>query len=361
MATVKFHEGRQRWVIRYYDHTGQQGWETMPKGSTKREALRRRREIEESVEKKTFKRPTQIPLFKEVASQWLEVRSGAIRHTTYAQYKGHVDNHLVPYFGEVKCNEVTADLVERFVGERSKAGMEPNTLNKVITTLSSIMGYASHPNRGYAVNNPVTCIENRPQRIKKEAEMATLDEIHAIMDKMSNPRDKLIVRTMAFTGMREGEIFGLQWGDIQWKDSQICVRRTYNHRRFYEPKSARSKRNIDVSEDLLHELKKWKLACPNGELDLVFPNTHGNPMNATNWLKHVWHPTRRRAGVRHLTPHSLRHFSGSFLLDQGVDIGYVQDHLGHNSIQMTMDTYRHKIRKYNREAAGILGKALFER
>jgi integrase len=360
MATVKFHEGRQRWVIRYYDHQGKQGWETMPKGSTKRAALRRRREIEDSVEKKTFKRPTQIPLFKEVADQWLAMKAGATRHTTLRQYKGHIENHLKPYFGEVKCSEVSADLVERFVSERTKAGMTSNTLNKVITTLSGIMGYAAHPYRSYAVNNPVTCIENRPKRIKKEAEMATLDEIHAIMDQMDNPRDKLIVRTMAVTGMREGEVFGLQWGDIQWKDQQIYVRRSYNHGRFYEPKSAKSKRRIDVSEDLLLELKKWKLACPNGELDLVFPNLRGNPYDGMNWLKRAWHPARRRAGVRHLTPHSIRHFSGSFLLDKGMDIGYVQDHLGHASIQMTMDIYRHKIRKHNREAADILGKALSE-
>ncbi len=159
--------------------------------------------------------------------------------------------------------------------------------------------------------------------------------------------------------MREGELFGLQWEDIQWRDSQIFVRRTFNHGRFYEPKSERSKRKIDIPQELLHELKKWKLACPKGELDLVFPNTKGYPIIASCWLRQVWHPARRRAGIRHLTPHSLRHFSGSFLLDQGEGMGYVQDHLGHSSIDMTMDVYRHKIRKQNREAAKKLGRAFF--
>jgi integrase len=189
--------------------------------------------------------------------------------------------------------------------------------------------------------------------------MATQEEINAIVDNIDGQRDKLIVLTMAIAGMREGEVFGLQWGDIQLKDSQIYVRQTFNHGRFYEPKSARSRRKIDVPEDLLHELKRWKLACPIGELDLVFPTSQGSPIDASNWLKNVWHPARRRAGIRHLTPHSLRHFSGSSLLDQGEGIGYVQDHLGHSSIQMTMDTYRHKIRKHNQDAAEELGKAFF--
>ena len=78
--------------------------------------------------------------------------------------------------------------------------------------------------------------------------MATLEETKAIMEKMTESRDKLIVLTAAITGMREGELFGLKWDDIQWKDPQIFVRRTYNHRRFYAPKSAKSKRKVDVRQ-----------------------------------------------------------------------------------------------------------------
>jgi integrase len=228
-----------------------------------------------------------------------------------------------------------------------------------MTTLGSIMQYASHTKRCYAPYNPVPFVENLPKKIKKEAEMASVDEALAIVDQMPDIRDKLIVLTAAIAGMREGELFGLKWDDIQWKDLQIFVRRTFNHGQFYEPKSEKSKRRIDVPPELLHEVKKWKLACPKGELDLVFPNNVGNPENASNWLRRVWHPARRRAGVRHLTPHSLRHFSGSFLLDQGEDMGYVQDRLGHATIGMTMDVYRHKIRKKNQRAAEKLGKAFF--
>ena len=359
MAKVKFHEDRRRWIIRYTDQHGRRGWESLPKGSTKRHAQKRRREIEDSVEKKTFKRPTEIPPFKEVAKQWLETKGGDLRHSTYSQYQGHITNHLNPYFGDVRCDEVSLDLVEKFVSERKGAGMHPNTLRKVLVTLGAIMRHASNPKRNYAPYDPTAYIENKPKKVKNEAEMATLDEAKAIIHEMDTKRDELVVLTMAITGMREGEIFGLKWGDIQWKDSQIHVKRTYNHGRFYEPKSAKSKRKIDLPEELLHELKKWKLQCPKGQHDLVFPNREAKPEDATNWLKRVWHPTRRRAGVRHLTPHSLRHFSGSFLLDQGEDIGYVQDHLGHSSIQMTMDIYRHKIRQQNREAATKLGRAFF--
>jgi len=359
MATCKFNEKRRRWVVRYYDPGGRRGWETLPEGTAAKDAKRRCREIEDSIEKKLFKRPKQIPTFQVVASEWLQAKSAKVRHTTLAQYKGHIENYLNLFFDNIKTNEISLELVERFISERTKAGMFPNTIRKVVTTLSSIMAYASHPKRCYAPFNPVGYAENRPGPIKKEAETATLQDVLAIVNEMEHTRDKLIVLVMAMAGCREGEIFGLKWGDIQWKDSQVFIKRTFNHGRFYEPKSERSRRRIDVPEELLVELRKWKLACPPSELDLVFPNSVGNPIDAVGWLRSVWHPARRRASIRHLTPHSLRHFSGSFLLDQGETPGYVQDHLGHATIGMTMGTYRHKLRKQNREAAEKMGKAFF--
>jgi len=98
MASYKFHEERQRWVIRYYDQNGHRGWESMPQGTSAREAKKRAREVEDSIEKKLFKRPKQIPTFQAVASEWLQAKSANVRHTTLAQYKGHIENYLNPFF-----------------------------------------------------------------------------------------------------------------------------------------------------------------------------------------------------------------------------------------------------------------------
>ncbi len=359
MATCKFNENRGRWVIRFYDQSGKQGWETMPKGATAREAKRRVREIEELTEKKVFKRPTQIPVFQDVAKQWLDVRAANIRHTTLDQYRGHIDNHLNPFFENIKTNEISLELVERFITQCANQGMSANTMRKVLTTLGSIMSYAAHPKRCYASYNPVRYAENRPKLVKKEADMATPDEVLAIIDLMENPRDRLIVRTMAICGLRAGETLGLRWTDIQWEDTQIFVRQTYNHGRFYDPKSEKSKRKIDVPQRLLDELKKWKELGSETE-GLIFSNRKGGPIDETNWLRQVWHPAREQAKVRHLTPKSMRHLNGSFLLDQGEDVGYVQDHLGHSSIDMTMNVYRHKMKKCNRGAAEKLGAAFYK-
>ena len=161
------------------------------------------------------------------------------------------------------------------------------------------------------------------------------------------------------TGMREGELLGFQWDDIDWNLRQFYVRRTLQEGRFYEPKTKTSKRRIDVDSELLLELKKWKLRCPKGKLDLVFPNQVGKPMDATNMLKRIWYPTLRKAGLPKYRFHLLRHSNASLRIEAGQNIKYIQSQLGHSSIQVTMDIYGHLMNPVNNEEAVKLRETLY--
>jgi integrase len=158
------------------------------------------------------------------------------------------------------------------------------------------------------------------------------------------------------TGMREGELLGLQWGDIDWLNSQIHVRRTYNHGRFYEPKTKTSRRKIDLAPELVRELKRWRVACPPGDLDLVFPTENGTPEDATNMVRWRFLPALRRAKLPKIRFHNLRHTYASLLIAQGEYPKYIQSQLGHSSINVTMDIYGHLMDTVNRRAATQLGK-----
>lgn len=81
-------------------------------------------------------------------------------------------------------------------------------------------------------------------------------EIRALFDKAATPKDKLLFMTAVLTGAREGELIGLQWGDVDWLNSQLHIRRTFNHGKFMEPKSNASRRKIDLAPELVLELKK---------------------------------------------------------------------------------------------------------
>ena len=109
---------------------------------------------------------------------------------------------------------------------------------------------------------------------------------------------------------------------------------------------------------LVHELKKWKLACSKDELDLIFPTEEGTPENAANLLYRRFFPALRRAGLPRMRFHNLRHTYASLLIAQREHPKYIQSQLGHSSINVTMDIYGHLMETVNHEAAGKLGKTV---
>jgi len=162
------------------------------------------------------------------------------------------------------------------------------------------------------------------------------------------------------TGLRQGELLGLKWMDIDWFNNQIHVNRTYNHFRFYEPKTKTSKRRVDVPPQTMKQFKEWNLACPANDFDLVFPNESGKPMSALNMYNRKYLPALRKARLNKIRFHDLRHTWASLLIDQGENIKYIQKQMWHSSINMTMDTYGHLMKDVNKEAASRLGDAIFK-
>ncbi len=172
----------------------------------------------------------------------------------------------------------------------------------------------------------------------------------------ADDRWRILIMTAILTGLRQGELLGLQWGDVDWVAQQMLVRRTYTHGRFYDPKTKTSRRRVDLPTPLVIDLKKWKLRCPKGELDLVFPNGAGNPESHSNLTQRGFHPALRRAGLRRIRFHDLRHTYASLLIETCEHPKYIQAQMGHSSIKVTMDIYGHLMRATNSRAAEKLGR-----
>jgi integrase len=91
----------------------------------------------------------------------------------------------------------------------------------------------------------------------------------------------------------------------------------------------------------LLELKKWRLACPKGELDLCFPNGDGGPMDDRNFRQRFFYPALRRAKLRRVRVHDLRHTCASLLIATGADLAAISRQLGHANVNITLSTYTH--------------------
>jgi integrase len=104
-------------------------------------------------------------------------------------------------------------------------------------------------------------------------------------------------------------------------------------------------------QNVISELKKWKLACPKSDLNLVFPNDAGKPIDHHNMVRRCFLPTLEAAGLPRMRFHDIRHTYASLMIAQGENIKYIQSQLGHSSPTVTWNVYAHLMKPTNQEAA----------
>jgi integrase len=107
------------------------------------------------------------------------------------------------------------------------------------------------------------------------------------------------------------------------------------------------------------ELKKWRLACLPNEMNLVFPNGSGKPLNHNNLVNRYFHPALKKAGLPKIRFHDLRHTYASLLIEQGENIKYVQSQLGHSSPSVTLNIYAHLFKEIDTHSAERLERSVF--
>lgn len=350
---------RDRYVIDYYDSMGKRKRKTLQKGVTKKKAKEKLREIEDQLAKGLYIPDEKIPIFSKMAKDWLRLKKLNVRASTWSVCEGHTRNHF-PELNDLKVNRITIAIIEKWIAKRQKNGMHIDTLRKVLVTLNQIMAYAVRHN--YIVHNPVGDAE-RPKdqgKIKKKKlRILAPEEIKALVDATVDQKYKVLFRLAIMSGARQGELFGLKWADIDRETSQIHVQRTFNNQAWYEAKTETSNRKIDIGPAMLKVLKKWKLACLPNKLDLVFPNEAGQPLNHNNVVNRHFKPALAKAGLGKVRFHSLRHSFASLLIEQGENIKYIQNQLGHSSPMVTLNVYAHLIKPTNQKAAIKLENAIF--
>jgi len=298
---------RNRYVLDFYDGQGKRQRQTLKAGTTKKAAKDKLREIEDQLQKGIYISDNKIPLFSKAAKDWLENKKQNLRGSTYAVYKGHTLNHFKE-FDDIKVNRVTTAKVEKFIINRQKEGMHILTLRKILVTLGQIFSYSVR--HKYIDSNPLADAERPKDQGKIKAEKIVIlspEKITAFLDAVSNQKYKTLFRLAIFSGARQGELLALRWPNIDWINNQIHIQKTFNHQRWYDVKTKTSNRFIDLGPVTITELKKWKLACPVCELDLVFPNQAGNPINHNNLVSRYFNPALKAAGLPRMRFHDLRH------------------------------------------------------
>src|SRR5437867_4593959 len=179
--------------------------------------------------------------------------------------------------------------------------------------------------------------KDRPQAEDQEMQILTPPEIRRLLDAADEPVRTLLLCAV-LTGMRRGELLGLRWEDIDLEGHRIFVRRALWRGKFVTPKSRRSRRTIDLAPTLRAALARLPSRFQSG---LVFCSPDGEPINPDTFAQRDWARALRRAGLRRVRFHDLRHTYASLLIAQGAHPKYIQAQLGHASTQTTLDRYGH--------------------
>ena len=204
-----------------------------------------------------------------------------------------------------------------------------------------------------------------PRHLQVGVDIPTKTELNAMIEHAGKMRPLLLVAI--FTGLRASELRGLTWDAVDLIGATLTVRqRADRWNTMGPPKSSSGKRTVPLAPMVVHALKEWRLACPKGELGLVFPNSEGNVQSLPNLHRRGLGPLQFAAGIttaaemratnpelteKHATAqaklrpkyglHSFRHAAASLFIEQGYSPKRVQALMGHSSIQMTFDVYGH--------------------
>jgi len=352
---------RDRWVIDAYDQHGKRYRKTLPAGTTKGKAKEILREVEEKIERRMFAHEKKIPTFSEVAKGWLEHKKPNVRITTWEMYSGHLKHHFND-LDRIRIDMISTTTVEKWIAKRQTDGMCIGMLRKIIVTFNQIMAYAVR--HKMIDSNPVRDAE-RPRRkmddvVKGNIAVLAPEQIRALLEATPNQKHRTLFLTAIMTGARLGEILGLRWSDVDFEKKQIHIRRTFNHERFFTPKTKGSIRSIDLAPMMVLELRKWKLVSGGNNDKLVFPSEVGSPIGPQNLTRRYFKPALKVAGLPEIRFHDLRHTYASLLIEQGENIKYISSQLGHASTTITLDVYSHLMKSENQAAACRLENTIFE-
>ena len=311
------------------------------------------REIEDQLAKGNYIPPEKVPIFATVALEWLKGKKLNIRASTLAVYEGHTRNHFNEFLN-LKMNQITIKMVDQYIIDRQTAGMNISTLRKILVSLRQIFRLAVK--RKYCHENLMDLADmpkSQGNEIDRSDNTRILNqvEISSLLGAVTEQKYHVLFSLAIFSGARQGELLGLKWSDIQWSDKQIHIQRSFNNQRFYDTKTKGSNRKIDIGPVMLRKLKTWRIACPIGDLHLVFPTAAGTPMNHNNMVNRYFLPGLKLAGIEKIKFHALRHTYASVLIEQGENIKYISTQLGHSKTTTTLNVYVHLMKKTNPEAA----------
>jgi integrase len=340
----------------------------------------------------------------EYLDTWVESHAPHLSPVTLESYHSVIRAHLKPSLGSIRLKQLGPEPIREYMtaklaGKKDDQGtweqkpLSTTTVRYHLTVLREAIQQAVRD--GLLMRNWVDNV-TRPKR--QRTEMTVLDEEQIrlfLAEAKRSSKHYTLYLAAVLTGMREGELLGLRWRDVDLTLGVASVQQTLyrlygkdvkDKLLFKEPKTQKARRTVDlppVLVEALRALREEQVALQREfgpayqDHDLIFCQPDGKPAHGQNITRHDFRRVLALKGLRsellatgvpeealpkglpRIRFHDLRHSHATLLLQQGVHPKVVQERLGHSTIAMTLDTYSHSVPGMQRRAADKLGERLF--
>lgn len=352
------------------------------KGCAKIVRCRARKEAEQElarfvseIESGQFVEPSRVT-FKDFVVRWLrDYAEVELAPKTVHRYKELLNTRILPAMGHLKIQQIAPTHLLEFYKNLREEGirldgkegkLSDETVKHHHRLIASILQDAVE--WGIIPSNPARRVK-APKSKRKQAACYDEDQVRALLaaaEEEPLKRKVLIVLTV-FTGLRRGEIMGLEWQDVNFEEGTLTVRQASQYvpgkgRFTKDPKTEKSKREITLPPSVMALLKQFKKRQLEERLkagDLwqesgrLFVNWDGRPLSP-EWPSDWFPEFLKRHKLPPLPYHGLRHTAATMLIDQGVPAKHISERLGHSNISTTMDIYGHLLKKADKEIADKL-------
>jgi integrase len=294
---------------------------------------------------------------------------GSVRQRTFERYEQIARVHIKPTLGRIKLKAITPTHVRGLYREKLDDGLAPRTVQYIHTTLRKALKEAVQD--GLIPRNAADAVK-APRPAKKEINPLAPEQARIFLEMASGDRFEALYLLAIHCGLREGELLGLKWDDLDLEAGTLSVRRTLSETkelgRIFEPPKNGKGRSIKLTPGAIEALR-GHLQCQLDEIEragdryqdqgLVFPSRAGTPMNAKNLTARSFKPLLIKACLPHsVRLHDLRHTCATLLFRRGVHPKIVQELLGHATISITLDTYSHVLPNMQGEAVAAMESVL---
>jgi len=316
----------------------------------------------------SFTAPERITL-GQLLDRWMrDVGAHTLRPKTIIIYESAIRVHIGPALGHVRLNRLSPADLQQFYSAKLAEQLSPTTVRHFHALIHRVLRQAVK--WGLVARN-VADAADPPRRNRPQTAVLTPDQARTFLEAAREDRLFVLYLLAITTGMRQGELLGLHWANVDLEGGTIRI--TTTMQRLWkrgmvegEPKTRAGRRSVAIASPLVAALREHRRCLLKERLfaggqwqdhDLVFPNTIGKPLTPTHLCKGI----RRHleaASLPRIRFHDLRHTAATLMLAVGIPGKVVQETLGHADIGMTLNTYTHLIPELQRDGADRMAKLL---